>query len=180
MMAQTTLTVSASTWILENNSSTHASDTLLKTNRYYNEENNYYAVLQFTLSNTLKYKHITRAVLRFHTQGSGTSVGAQVAPYYAGNVLSSLSGTNINSNGTLGEKITVKKQGTYKVTNENAKSPEVSFQKPANKKAKTIKVLTKTNQKTKKNIMKTTMKKKKKKISKTTMKIIIKKTQKKM
>lgn len=112
-MATTTLNVSASTWIFEGNSSNHSGDTLLKTNMYYEGQKNNIAVLQFTIPSAYRYKRITKATLRFYITGSGTAVGVKIAPYNAGAVLASLTGANIDAQGTLGERITVENSSGY-------------------------------------------------------------------
>lgn len=114
-MSQVTLNVSASTWILQGNSSTHSTDTSLNTSRYYENSNNYFAVLQFTIPNTYRYKRITKATLKFYTRKDGgfTQTGASVAPYNAGAVLSTLTGANYETLGTLGEWVTVEPYSNY-------------------------------------------------------------------
>ena len=117
-MSQTTISLSASTWILEDNSGTHSSDAWLRTGKYTNDYQNYIAVLQFTIPNTYRYKRITKATLRFYaTTGpdsmGDTWLGVDVAPYNAGQVLASLSGANVSSNGILGERVTVENHSQY-------------------------------------------------------------------
>lgn len=117
-MAQVTLNPSANTWIIENNSGTHSSDTWLRTGKYSNNYNNHIAVLQFTIPNTYKYKRITKASLRYyvkaHTYGvADTWLGVDVAPYNAGDVIASLNGVNVHSYGVLGERVTVENHSEY-------------------------------------------------------------------
>lgn len=107
-MSTATISLYKSTWILEGNSANHVSDTLLRTNIYAKNVKNYIAVLQFSIPSQYKYKHITRAQLSFYTQTSAAyGKGVQIAPYVAGDVLSTLTGANVDANGTLGERITL-------------------------------------------------------------------------
>ena len=88
-MASTTLTMTKGTWIAPNNTSTHASETYMRTSwgPFLNERGNVNpytqtAVVQFTIPNTLKYKLFKSAVLKFYTsvgQGGGFTRGLMMA-----------------------------------------------------------------------------------------------------
>ena len=130
-MGSTSINASAGTWIATGSSGTHGSDTLLRNGvRYehlYNRTGtNCYAILQFSIPSSLKYKRITFAQVKFysHWYNGGSEVtqyygptGMEAAPYIinSGVALSSLTGANFETNGTLGEWITVEPFGYYDV-----------------------------------------------------------------
>lgn len=116
-MSFTSLPMSAGTWITQDVSSQHGTDTLLRCGRRYNNEANSYAVLQWTIPNTIKYKRITFAQIKYYSQwyyyGSPANYqgqnGMEVAPYVLeqGQDIASLTGVNYVYRGTLGEWVTV-------------------------------------------------------------------------
>ena len=116
-MSFTSLPMSAGTWITQDVSSQHGTDTLLRCGRRYNNEANSYAVLQWTIPNTIKYKRITFAQIKYYSQwyayGSAVSYqgqnGMEVAPYVLeqGQDIASLTDVNYVYRGTLGEWVTV-------------------------------------------------------------------------
>jgi hypothetical protein len=115
-MASTTLTMTKGTWIAPNNTSTHASETYMRTSfgPYTNEKGgvNQYcqtAVVQFTIPNTLKYKLFKSAVLRFYTSvgqsgGFTKGYGADFTPFVTGDTLASLTYGNLSSYGEVGQR----------------------------------------------------------------------------
>lgn len=127
-MAQVTINLSASTWIQQGDSSNHSTDTLLNTSRIYNNTNNYFAVLQFTIPSTYRYKRITKATLNFYTRKSGgfTQSGASIAPYNVNAVLNTLTGTNYNTLGSLGEWVTVEPYSSYGASYPKWRSADVT------------------------------------------------------
>ena len=115
-MASTTLTMTKGTWIAPNNTSTHASETYMRTSwgPFLNERGNVNpytqtAVVQFTIPNTLKYKLFKSAVLKFYTsvgQGGGFTrgQGAYATPYITGDTLASLTYGNLETLGDVGQR----------------------------------------------------------------------------
>lgn len=130
-MGSTSINASAGTWLALGSSNTHSSDTLLRCGRIYKSEGRQtYAVLQFAIPSSLKYKRITYAQVKYysHYYSNGSEYpsqysmpkGMEVAPYIinSGETLATLSGANFESKGTLGEWITVEPfdyygQGAY-------------------------------------------------------------------
>ncbi len=112
-MASTTLTISKGTWVAPSNTSTHSSDSLLRST--WNFTSSSYvqtAVLQFTISSSLRYKRFTKAVLRFYSTqgasgGAAYGTGVQLTPFVTGDTLDTLIYSNMNTLGEKGETITV-------------------------------------------------------------------------
>ena len=130
-MGSTSINASAGTWIATGASGTHSSDSLLRCGRIYKSDSRQtYAILQFAIPSSLKYKRITYAQVKYysHYYSHGSEYpsqyampkGMEVAPYIinSGETLATLSGANFESKGTLGEWITVEPfdyygQGAY-------------------------------------------------------------------
>lgn len=104
-MGSQTLTISKGTWIKENNQVPHTSDNQMRTNWYTNE---YTAVAQFTIPQSLRYKRFINAVLVFYTtsaSGIEHGAGARVSAYKTGDTLDELIWSNMGSLGERGEII---------------------------------------------------------------------------
>ena len=121
-MSSTSIMMARGTWVQLGDSVNHSSDLRLKCCRRYPNNNgwspNTYAVLQFAIPTSLKYKRITRAVIRYYcwyrTNGYDADFvvyennGMEAAPYITGGQdIYNLTGANIDTLGTLGDWITV-------------------------------------------------------------------------
>ena len=121
-MSSTSIMMARGTWVQLGDSVNHSSDLRLKCCKRYPNNNgwspNTYAVLQFAIPTSLKYKRITRAVIRYYcwyrTNGYDADFvvyennGMEAAPYITGGQdIYNLTGANIDTLGTLGDWITV-------------------------------------------------------------------------
>ena len=112
-MASTTLTISKGTWVAPSNTSTHSSESMLRST--WNFSSSSYvqtAVLQFTISSSLRYKRFTKAVLKFYStagasSGAAYGTGVQLIPFVTGDTLDTLVYSNMASLGEKGEAVTV-------------------------------------------------------------------------
>ena len=117
-MSSTSIMMSIGTWISVGESLNHSSDTWLKSlrrskNAPYPET---YAVLQFPIPSSLKYKRITSAKISYYSRYwasdyydfSSGDQGMEVAPFITdGQALYTLTGANIDAKGELGAWKTV-------------------------------------------------------------------------
>ena len=117
-MSSTSIMMSAGTWISVGESLNHSSDIWLKSlrrgkNAPYPET---YAVLQFAIPSSLKYKKITSAKISYYARYwasdyydySSGDQGMEVAPFITdGQALYTLTGANIDAKGELGAWKTV-------------------------------------------------------------------------
>lgn len=121
-MSNTSIMMARGTWVQLGDSTNHSSDLRLHCARRNPNNNglypNTYAVLQFAIPSSLKYKRITQAVIRYYswyrvngyddTGYKYDSTGMEVAPYITGGQdIYSLTGANIDTLGQLGDWIRV-------------------------------------------------------------------------
>ena len=117
-MATTTLTMTAGTWCRTSDNVNHSSDSWLRSTLYprYDSTNmgGNFAILQFTIPNTLKYKQIKKVQLSYYTKHilGGTEQtgkafdGLTVSPYVAsGTALSNVKGNNVDTYGEVGTPV---------------------------------------------------------------------------
>ena len=117
-MATTTISLSAGTWCRTSDNVNHSSDSWLRSTLfpYYNSTDGggNFAILQFAIPNTLKYKQIKRVQLSYYTKLilNGTEYsqkafdGLTVSPYVtSGSSIPNLKGNNIDTYGEVGTPV---------------------------------------------------------------------------
>ncbi len=121
-MSSTTIYMSAGTWYKDQSSGTHSTDSWLRSTRKYGSTIGYGAVIQFEIPNSLKYKRVTSATLRYYTKfilggsesTSATDTGMDIAPYITTpSAISQITGVNLESYGELGEFVNVEAYSSY-------------------------------------------------------------------
>ena len=119
-MSTTTITMSKGTWCRTSDNVNHSSDSWLRSSLfpYYNstDAGGNFAILQFTIPNTLKYKQIKKVQLSYYTKhivgGSeypGRAFnGLTVSPYLAsGTALSNVAGSTVDTYGEVGTPVKI-------------------------------------------------------------------------
>ena len=114
-MGSASIVLSKCTWYQLNDSTNHYNAEWLRVCREYSGgAAPYYAVMQFSIPSSLKYKKITKAYVRYYSRWTTTGgdapkvQGMKIAPYVCdGNALDYLTGSTIDTYGVRGEFITV-------------------------------------------------------------------------
>ena len=118
-MGSASIVLSKCTWYQLNDSTNHYNAEWLRVCREFSGGNTpYYAVMQFSIPSSLKYKKITKAYVRYYSRWTSwegnRSQGMKIAPYVCdGNALDYLTGATVDSYGVRGEFIIVEPFSDY-------------------------------------------------------------------
>ena len=119
-MATTTISLSAGTWNKTRDTTNHSSASWLRStskpvwNYTGGNDVGYFAILQFAIPNTLRYKRIKKVLLSFYTRvyadnqsiGMAGITGLGISPYIAdGTAISNVTGSTVDTYGQVGEVV---------------------------------------------------------------------------
>ncbi len=128
-MGQSTITMIAGSWYLENSSATHGAASWLYSSWKANNQDprtwSHGAIICFQIPNSLRYKRITKATIRYYTKAyrggiettTDTTDGMRIAPYIIDpQYIDEVTGASLNTYGQLGEFVLVEPFTSYSST----------------------------------------------------------------